>query len=163
MIDLDYLNSLLSTANQMYQENPSTWAVAAAAIVAVVMVWYVMRIRDPRYQERMMAKKQEREKISDILSKALDDAVEKDQITIKVRLKWLRRLGRRLDLPDLIPRENGWTGFGKPDLNKVRLQVVRSLTLANVPIKDALKRMRRRRDKKAKLANIKKVQPIPLP
>src|SRR5205814_2220047 len=98
------------------------WAMFGVALLCLVLLGYVTRLRDPRYMERAMARKLEKQKVADKVTAALEEAVEKGELSRKTVQKYLLKLGRTWDIPDLIPRNHQHLPFvHKPNLKKAKI------------------------------------------
>ncbi len=80
---------------------------------------YHIRTTNPRYQERVMARKLERQRIADIIGEALDQALLKNEISSEVRNKYYKKMGRALGISELIVPDK------KPTQETLKLLAVR--------------------------------------
>jgi len=122
--------------------------VAAFAIYISYLLW----LNDPRHVERVMAKKQERKKVADIVSAALQDACHDGKLTAKVWHKYNKKLAKAMGLPDMLPRK-------KFNLISALIASRQRLDAMGVNIGEGLKNLRRRRPTKKEkvLRALKKV------
>lgn len=115
---------------------PFTFSVIlVACVVLLVCVKYYL---DPNRKESAMARRREREKVAEMITKALDDALLKNELTPQQRQRYFKRLGKALDLPDLIPRRT----------LKLKELIINRLALMGTDISSGLDKIRRRRTNK---------------
>lgn len=123
------------------------------------LLFYILWLKDPRYLERAMARKREKELVAKWISQGLDNGLEAGELSADIRLKYNKKLSRALDLPDLMPKQ-------KFDLNKAKGLSRQRLDKMGVHIATALSKMRRNKanSKKAELlSKVKRTRPLPLP
>jgi hypothetical protein len=132
---METLRSYVSYAYTALTQVQLTPVVIGLVLIILLLVYYI-RISDPRYEERRMAKKKERQAVCDLITKALDDALLEGKISRKTQAKYYRKLGHSLQLPDLIP------GFFQPDLNGVKQRCKMRLDKMGVNIKEELVKVR---------------------
>lgn len=119
-------------------------------VCIIALINYVFYIRSPRYVERTMARRQERQNIGQVLSDALSDAVADDKITHQQMTKYNKKLGIALGLTDMVPMlptARLWSKV-RPDLNKTKLACIRRLDQMGVDIKEGLKKIKLSRPSK---------------
>ena len=132
-----YVNALLSE----YTYIAPLFVLCLCIVIGVIMHVY------PHAKERWMARKQERREVSDIICTALSEAVLAEKITAKVRAKYEKKLGRALDLGDLIGRPK------RIPAEDLKAAIKRRLYRMGSKVQEKLTLMRRRRipHKKTKL------------
>ena len=138
MIILPFLDDLNQWAKA---QGPSYWVVILSVLMLACMTGYVLH--HPRYVERLMARRRERQEIADIVSAALQDAAHRKIITSEVWHKYNKKLALSLGLPDMIPK--------KPrNLNLLKKQIIERLYNTGVNVAGYLKLRRVVRSKKVK-------------
>lgn len=149
---METLRSYVSYAYTALTNVQVTPVVVGLVLIILLLVYYI-RISDPRYEERRMAKKRERQVICDLITKALDDALLEGKISRKTQAKYYRKLGVSLQLPELTP------GFFRPDLNGVKQRCKMRLDKMGVNIKEGLAKVRQLRPHAKKQQLKSKVYP----
>ena len=112
-------------------------------LLLVAFVAYMLHTHSPRYLEKRMARKLEKQRIADIICAAFDQAEQEGKMNVFERIKYMRRLSRGLSLPDL------WTEPTTPKPpSYVKAQIHKRLDKMGVNIKEALASMKGRRGTK---------------
>lgn len=136
-----------------------------------LLIGYILRLRDPRHQERAMAKRLEKQCVADILSAALQDAAHKGTISPKVWHKYNKKIADRLGLEDMMPKvkdkvvrdANGkWISI--PFFNLSAATSAAYKRLRAMGVKDIAGKLISLRSRRSVIkAQLKKIKPVSLP
>jgi len=143
------MSNLLTFVPDEWRQITFWWIV----ICCFIALGYFTHRFDPRYKEREVARKKEREHLGQLLSDALQDARRIGKITPKIERKYNIYIGKALGLPDMVPMSptaRYWSSR-MADLNKAKQACIRRLTAMGVNIADGLERVRKGRNKKTRL------------
>lgn len=128
----------------------NAYLLGIALLVLIIWIW-ARHLRDPRYLERAMARKLEKQKVADIVTNALEAAVQSGKLDKKRLYHYYAKLGRAFNIPDLIPRNHQQLPFvQKPNLHKAKVLCMQRLHAMGVNVADFLKQ-RRKKDRKARI------------
>ncbi len=143
--------------------NQTQWLLPIAVLLLMCVLVILIHQQSPRYREKWMARKKERETIADIVQTALDTALEQDRISPSQRLRYQTRLAKGLDLPDLLPRRIDrkiintgtgerpvWVSIPIYNAQKLASEIRKRLSETGGNIAERLRKMRRSRTTQSK-------------
>lgn len=161
------MNSYVNQAYVWFQD-PHNWGgFLAVTIFGLLLFWLLRRKDDPSYQERAMARRKEKKEVADEFTAGLHRLLADGKLTAGGVKYWSRKIGKDFGLPDMIPAKDGpkvvlwpngkWYSYPVVHAVKVKNAVAKRLLAMGVPVAEKLLEMKRRRDTKATLKSVKRV------
>lgn len=140
------LNDLVMHADMFVKDHTFVILACMTGLIAL----YAYYIGSPRRLERAMAKRKEREDVAQIISDAMQDAVHQRKISAKVFYKYQKKLGKAMELPNLVPMRatSRWpTNFHWVNLKETKVRCLQRLGAMGVNIVHGLDKIRSKRGK----------------
>ncbi len=142
---------------------PWYWYAVVSLLALVVYLAYLNVLQHPRYLEKTMARKKEREQVQDLILTAFERELAAGDMSVKTQQKWLAKIGKSVGLPDLIPRNHHQLPFKfKPNLHKTKTMVMKRLWASGLDVVGFLK-LKKEKSPAQKKITPRKIKVLPLP